>query len=129
MTTPYGPAGLANEVHEWLAGHASLAGVLQVADLDLAPALRPPSVVIGPPTATPQTTAAGGGGPMRYRLTVWVVVPETERAYRRLLDHTETVVRALDEPAGLRVTEWRPTTFPAGGTELPAYAIDIEVIA
>lgn len=128
MTTPYGPASLVQEIHEWLAGRTELED-LERTDLDLAPNIRPPSIVVGPPTATPQVTASGGGGAMTYRLTVYVVVAETERAYRDLLEFAERVARALDEPAGIQVTEWRPTTFPTGGTELPAYAIDIEVTA
>lgn len=128
MTTPYGPESLIDEVHTWLAGRVELAD-LQLTDLDLAPNLRPPSIVVGPPTATPQTSASGTGGPMRYRLSVWVVVANTDRAYRELLSYTQRVARALDEPAGLAVVQWAPTTFPTGGTELPAYAIDLEVTA
>jgi hypothetical protein len=128
VTTPYGPASLVDEIHEHLDGHVLLAGVAEVTDLDLAPNLQPPSVVVGPPTMTPLTTASAAGS-MRYRLTVWVVVQEDEGAYRALLDVTQLVVRVLDQPAGIGVTEWRPTTFPAGGVELPAYAIDIEVIS
>jgi len=128
VTTPSGPAAIVDEIHVHLDGHVLLAGELEVTDLDLAPNLHPPSVVVGPPTMTPQTTAADAG-PMRHRLTVYVVVAEDEGAYRALLELAQLVVRALDEPTGIRITEWRPTTFPAGGVELPAYAIDIEVTA
>lgn len=128
MTTPYGPASLIDEIHGWLKGRTEL-DRLQLTDLDLTANLRPPSIVVGPPTMTAETSASGGGGPVAYRLTVYVVVVESARAFRDMLDLTQLVVRALDEPAGIRVTEWRPTTFPAGATELPAYAIDIEVTA
>lgn len=129
MTTPYGPASLVDEIHALLEDAPLLAGVMEITDLDLAPNLNPPSVVVGPPTMTPSTTAADGGGPLLYRLTVYVVVQEDEAAYRSLLDVAQLVVRVLDEPAGIRITEWRPTSFPAGSVELPAYAIDIEVTA
>lgn len=130
MTTPYGPAALVAEIHEWLKARTEL-DALRVVGLDegLAPNLDPPSIVVGPPTMTPTVTAAGGGGAVRYRLVVYVVVAESDRAFLDLLEHAERVVRALDEPAGIAVVEWRPTTFPAGSTELPAYAIDIEVTA
>lgn len=128
MTTPYGPASLVDEVHEHLEGRTELSE-LQLTDLDLSPNLRPPSIVLGPPSMTPRTSASGGGGPVRYRMTVYVIVAETARAYRQLVDLVQLVVTALDEAAGIQIVEWTPTTFPAGGTELPAYAIDIEVTA
>lgn len=128
MTSPAGPALVVDEVRDHLAGHALLAGVLEVTELDLAPNLHPPSVVVGPPTMR-ASTPAGTDGPVLHRLTVYVVVQEDEGAYRSLLDLTQLVVRVLDEPAGITIPEWRPTTFPSGAVELPAYAIDIEVTA
>lgn len=131
MTTPYGPAAFVDEIHTWLKGRPEL-DALRLADLDLAPNTDPPMIVVGPPTWTPLVTASGDGGPFRYRLTVWVVEPygpdaATDRAFRDLMDHCGLVARALDIPEGIRITEARPTSFPVGGTELPAYAIDIEV--
>ena len=129
MTTPYGPASLVDEVHDWLTQATALQGSVRIADLDLAPNVDPPAAIVGPPIAEPRTPGSDGGGPVRYRLTVWVVVGESDRAFRDLLEHTEAVVRVLDEPAGITIVEWRPTTFPVGQTELPAYAIDLEVTA
>jgi len=128
VTTPAGPAQVVDEIHAHLGGHPLLAGELEVTDLDLAPNLNPPSVVVGPPTMLPKTTAADSG-PMLCQLTVYVVVNESERAFREVLDVAQLVVRVLDEPAGIVVTQWRPLTFPSGSAELPAYAIDIEVTA
>ncbi len=130
MTTPYGPASLVDEVHAHLAGRTELEALRLVGlDEGLAPNLDPPAIVVGPPTMAPTVTAAGAGGALRYRLTVYVVEAEGERAFRDLMDHAQLVVTALDEPEGIRILEWRPTTFPAGSTELPAYAIDLEVTA
>jgi hypothetical protein len=128
VTTPYGPAQLVDEIHEWLRGRTELEA-LRLMDLDLAPKADPPMIVVGPPAMTPTVGAAGGGGPIRYRLRVYVVVAESDRAFRELLEHVDPVVRALDEPPGIAVLEWSPTTFPAGSVELPAYGIDIEVTA
>lgn len=126
------PAEIIDEVHDHLAGHHLLAGVVRVTDLDLSPSdLDPPAAVVGPPTLTPTTTASGAGGGVgvaRYRLTVYVVVAQTDRAFREAVDYASLVVRVLDEPGGIIIVEWRPTTFPAGSTELPAYAIDLEII-
>ncbi len=126
MTTPTGPALIVGEIHDHLASRPYLDGI-RGADLDLAPDVDPPMWVVGPPSMTPQVTAAGGGGAFLYRLVVYVVVAEGERAFGQLLEWAQLVGRALDEPPGIRIVEYRPTTFPTGSAELPAYAIDLEV--
>lgn len=125
MSTPYGPADLVAEVREWLKARTEL-DALEVCGLDLAPNLKPPSIVIGPPSWT-LLTVASDEAVSRFRLTVYVVVSQTDEAFTQMLEHVQRVARALDEPAGTQLVEIRPTTFPAGGVELPAYAIDIEV--
>jgi hypothetical protein len=127
MSTPYGVVQVMDEIVAHLQGHPEIAGVLRVADLDDAPNSDPPMVAVGAPSWTYSNPA--GGGVAEYTLAVYVVEAFGERALRDLLVHTDLVARVLDEPAGLAVKGGRPTSFPAGSQELPAYAIDLGVTA
>lgn len=125
MTTPYGPVEVVDEILELLRGDATLADLIRVSDLDGAPNVDPPMAIIGPPTWTYANPT--GGGLAEYTLTVYVVEAQTEGALRALLEHTALVARVLDGPDGLAVKGARPTAFPSGTEELPAYAIDLGV--
>lgn len=125
---PYGPLELMLEVHGWLTQSTELQGEsgLQVEPLEHAPDPDPPCVVVGPPSWTYHGVV---GGPADYSLTVYVVVDIGSDSFAQLMRWAPTVTRILDEPPGLAVKGSRPTVFPGGSTDLPAYAIDIEVTA
>lgn len=129
MTTPYGPLELVEEIRSYLTDAPALAGEngLVIADLDHAPNVDPPMAVVGPPEW--KYASPTGDGVATYTLTVYVVVAQAESAFRELMTWTGRVARVLDEPPGTAVKGARPTVFSAGGTDLPAYAIDIEVTA
>lgn len=125
MSTPFGAVELVDEILELLRGDASLANIIRISDLDGAPNVDPPMAIIGPPTWTYSNPT--GGGLAEYTLTVYVVEAQEEGALRNLLVHCDMVARVLDGPPGLAVKGLRPTAFPAGTEELPAYAIDLGV--
>lgn len=129
MTTPspYGIVEVVQEIRDHLAGASDITDVLRVADLDTAPNLDPPMVVVGSPSWTYSNPV--GGGAAEYTLAVYVVEADNDRAYVDLLNHTALVARVLDQPDNLAVKGGRPTAFPSGDTDLPAYAIDLGVTA
>jgi hypothetical protein len=125
------PWDLVDEIRTHLDDAPSLAGEggLVVAKLEHAPnvSISTPGVVVGPPTWTLHTPVIGG--PAEYVLVVYVVVAVGKDSFRQLMEHTPRVMAVLDEPPGIAVKGARPTTFPGGSVDLPAYAIDIEVTA
>jgi hypothetical protein len=126
-----GPWALMEEIREHLADTPELVGEggLVVAELEHAPnvSIALPGLVVGPPTWTLHTPVVGGVAD--YTLTVWVVVAVGKDSFRQLMEYAPRVMAALDGPPGIAVKGARPTTFPGGSVDLPAYGIDIEVTA
>lgn len=102
---------------------AALSGfrVTQPGDL-----VNPPGVVLGPPSLT---WDAYHSGPTRITVPVWAVVAADDRAIAALYEHLQAVTEALEESGELVVTTARPGVHPAGGSDLPAYEITVEVEA
>jgi hypothetical protein len=118
------PIEITAEVLDLLKNASALNVDLRTADLDHAPNVDPPMVVVGPPSWHYRTP---GTDPVDYALAVWVVVAETERAMTELMAYVPRVAAVLDEPSGIVVLRAEPTAFPSGSSPLPAYRIDIEV--
>lgn len=86
--------------------------------------LSPPAVVVGPPTLAfetyqPEATSA--------TVPVAVVVASHERALEHLLDLVPLVAQAIHDHTDAVVTAASPSSWPAGGSDLPAYILEAEV--
>jgi hypothetical protein len=84
----------------------------------------PPATVLGPPTFTwdgyrPEPTSA--------TFNLALVSQADDRALRRLLVHLPDVRAAVESLPSAVVRTATPGTLAAGGSELPAYLIQIEV--
>lgn len=85
----------------------------------------PPATVLPPPALT---WSYGGSDPSDASWTVALVVGRHDRAVEQLLSLLPRVVEAVDGLDGrVVVKDARPGTYPAGGLELPAYLISIDV--
>ncbi len=100
-----------------------LEGVAEVTT-DLGHALAPPSVVVGPPALEWE---GGCPGPTGARFLVYVVVDQADRALESLWDLVPQVAAVVDEDTAGVVVRAEPGVYPAGGTDLPAYVIEVEV--
>jgi hypothetical protein len=96
---------------------------------------RDPGATVDPPAAILGAPALGWRAfcpaPTSARFTVFVVVAANERAMEQLWDLVPVVAAAVEEQvqeASVRDGDAAalPTTFPTGGSNLPAYAIEID---
>lgn len=65
--------------------------------------------------------------PTEARFMVHVTVEANERALERLWELVPVVAEALDQVVDASVRRADPGTYPTGGSELPAYAIQVDV--
>lgn len=86
----------------------------------------PPGVVLMPPELVWET---GRPEPTSARLLAIVVMPRDERSLERLLDAAPRVAEAIDQAPGVDAVVERadPGSYEAGGPELPAYVLTVEV--
>lgn len=87
-------------------------------------AVQPPATLLGPPTFAfeaylPEPTTA--------RLVVALVVKADAQAQRRLLALLPAVTAAIHNDTDAVVTSATPGSWQSGGSELPAYLVEIEV--
>lgn len=105
-----------------------LAALRTVEDLrvydDMAATVDPPGAILGPPALAYDAFLVE---PTSARLIVALVVTADERAVQRLLDLLPSVTTVLGDVENVVVRSADPGTWPAGGgSDLPAYLIEIE---
>lgn len=86
--------------------------------------LDPPGALVAPPTLSWGSYAVD---PTDATFVVPVVVAQTERALSELLVWTPLVVAAISEVENAAVRTAEPGTWAAGGADLPAYLVTVEV--
>lgn len=86
--------------------------------------VAPPAVVVGPPTLAWQ---AYSDVPTDVSFDVVLYVPADDRAVARLLRFLPLVRDAVETVEDVVVVTATPQTFRSGGTDLPAYRLQIEV--
>ena len=84
----------------------------------------PPGAVVAPPTLTWTAYCLTPTGAM---FRVYLCAKASERAVDSLYRFLEPVALAVDEHAGGVVTRAEPGLFSAGGIELPAYVVTVEM--
>lgn len=85
----------------------------------------PPGLVIGPPRLQWQTMCTG---PTEAVFTVYVVTALNDRTLERLWELVPQVADAVDNNMyDAVVLRADPGVFPAGGPDLPAYEMTIEI--
>lgn len=90
--------------------------------------IQRPGLVIGPPSLRFETFA--GAKPTRAIFTVFAVIDADQYAVEKLWLLVPDVVAAVEEHTDgclLEGAEATPTTYPVGGTDLPAYAIPVDM--
>lgn len=93
--------------------------------LDPTADVEPPGVIIGPPAIE---FDGYSGEPTAATFPVYAFVAWDEFAVARLIDLGPRVAAAITENLDdAVVTRAEPTVFNAGGTDLPAYQITVEV--
>ncbi|GAB3154253.1 hypothetical protein GCM10027258_57850 [Amycolatopsis stemonae] len=83
------------------------------------------SAVITPPTLT--WGAYGGSAPTDATFVVHLVVPFDEYATARLFELVEPVVTAIEADPLFAVVSASPGLLQQGGTQLPTYALTVDV--
>ncbi|WP_329069009.1 hypothetical protein [Amycolatopsis sp. NBC_01480] len=81
--------------------------------------------VITPPTVT--WGSYGGSAPTEASFVVHLVVPFDQYATARLYELVEPVVAAIEGDALFAVAAASPGLLQQGGTQLPTYAITVDV--
>jgi hypothetical protein len=86
--------------------------------------IDPPAVLVSPPTLDwegycPQPTSA--------TIQVFLVVGQNDRALPQMLKYISPVSDALDGVTDAVVRTAIPTIFRVGSTDLPCYAISVEI--
>jgi hypothetical protein len=92
---------------------------------DLTGAIRPPAVIVTPPTFTFE---AYGPEPTEVTTVLAIVEPVSDRALANLLGWVPLVAEAVHAAADAYVTRAEPSTFSTSGTgptPLPAYLLEI----
>lgn len=103
---------------------AALRGVEGVRHLaDAGPLVDPPATALGPPALT---WNGYHDEPAEATFPVALVVLADERAFDRLWTLLPRVTAALDAVVGVVVRRAEPGTYPVGGSDLPAYLIEVE---
>lgn len=85
--------------------------------------VRPPAVALGPPTFTFEGYTSA---PVSARVVVALVVAADERAQARLLSLLPAVTEAVHDHTDAVVLTATPGSWTTGGSDLPAYLIEIE---
>lgn len=110
------------------AAEALEAALREVADVrvfrDAGANVDPPAVILGAPALTWEGVCLE---PTEARFMVHVVVKANERALETLWELIPLVSEALDGVSDASVRRADPGTYPSGGSELPAYAIQVDV--
>jgi len=91
---------------------------------DPAATIDPPGIVLGPPALFWES---GCLQPTSARFLVYVVETNDDRAIERLWDLVPQVSAVVDLLPSAAVITANPGTYTSGGTELPAYLIQVEV--
>jgi len=86
--------------------------------------VRPPAAVLGPPSLVWESVCTDPSG---ARFLIYVIQQVDERALERLWDLVPLVAEALDAVPDMAVTRADPGSYSSGGTDLPAYLIQVEV--
>jgi len=86
--------------------------------------IDPPAVLVSPPTIDWEGYASQ---PTTATIQVFLVVGQTDRALPQLLKYLPLVSEALDGVENAVVRTANPTIFQAGNTDLPCYAISVEI--
>lgn len=86
--------------------------------------IDPPATAVGPPRLQRELM---GSDPTTATFQVAVIVAQTEDAMVELLRLEPLVAAALDQLSNVSVGDSNPGTWPAGGVDLPAYLIDVDV--
>jgi hypothetical protein len=103
----------------------ALAGVVGVRYYrQLGGALDPPATVLPPPRLS---WGGYGSDPTEAVFTVGLIVDRTDRVVDQLETLLPLVTAALDALTDVAVTSADLGSYPAGGVELPAYLITLEV--
>lgn len=121
MSTPVKDAAL-----ELKAALKLVPGIGSFVYTDLGADIQRPALVIGPPTI--RFEAAAPGVPTGAGFTVFAVVDSDQYAAEKLWELVPQVVSAVEEhTSGCLAGEATPTAYPVGTSELPAYAIPIDM--
>lgn len=91
---------------------------------DLGGTIAPDAVVVGPPSLTWEAYCLE---PTGATFVVWVITKADKRAVERLWELVPLVATALDGVDDATVSRADPGSYPSGGTELPAYSIQVDV--
>jgi len=86
--------------------------------------VAPPYAIVGPPALTWE---AGCAGPTSARFLVYVVVDADDRALERLWDLVPAVSDAIDATTDAVVVRADPGSWNSGGSDLPAYTVEVDV--
>jgi hypothetical protein len=108
------------------------AALKQIPDLrghrDLGARVDPPAFIVGPPELG--WSGYGGPEPTSARFVVWVVVSADDLALERLWELVPAVVAKVEELDDVTLADVdrpaTPGTFPSGGSELPAYQVQVD---
>ena len=84
----------------------------------------PPATVLPPPRVV---WGRLGSEPTEATFTVGLIVDRTDRVVEQLEALLQPVVSALEDVGDVVVTSADLGSYPAGGVELPAYLITVEV--
>jgi len=86
--------------------------------------IDPPAVLVSPPTLDWEAYASQ---PTTATVQVFLVVSQNDRALPQMLKYIEPVSDALDSVTNAVVQTAIPTIFQAGNSDLPCYAISVEI--
>jgi hypothetical protein len=86
--------------------------------------IDPPAVLVSPPSLDWEGYAAQ---PTSATIQVFLVVAQNDRALPQMLKYLPSVSDALDAVTDAVVRTATPTIFQAGSTDLPCYAISVEI--
>lgn len=81
--------------------------------------------VITPPSVT--WGSYGGSTPTEATIVVHIVVPFDEYATARLYELVEPIVAAIEADPLFAVASASPGLLPQGGTQLPTYALTVDM--
>lgn len=101
----------------------ALRGIDGVRYYDTGDNLDPPAVLVSPPSLNWD----GFCGPTSATVQVFLVVGQTDRALPQMLRYLPLVSEAVDSVTDAAVRTATPTIFSAGSSELPCYAISVEL--
>lgn len=98
---------------------------LQACRVENSASVRPPAVVVGPPTLRWEGGQCPGSAPTEAEFVVYIVVGATDRALEKLLDLVPLVAQAIEDDTAAVVTQAIPSGGTFGTVELPAYELTV----